>query len=294
VLSGIITGVVADMARDLLAETRALDAALVASDRELARSRFLAAALAWKRAQTFRSGPFVTSQAFQRAAFWPPNEQAIDAVLAAPALVDTARVQGLGVDGRGLWALEYLLFSERHAAEWASSSTLRDYGRELSQNVLGYATRLSAQLGDAKRFAAEFAQGDQASVDALVTQIADTLEVVRGKLERVSRALREHTPLENALEGFHSQSSTAVATALVVGSQRLYRGGLNELVAQVAPEVDARARQGFDRLVTTLAALPPTLDAAVTTRADAFHAVETALRDLQHLFKAELTSALEA
>lgn len=295
VLTGIVTGVVADMAHDLLTETRALDAT-IASDRgrAVAQTSFRAAALSWKRAQAFRIGPFTASQAFQRAAFWPPSEPSIDAVLEGAEPIDTRRVQGLGADARGLWALEYLLFAPAYEQHWATSTRLREYTRELSKNVLGYAERLSQQLGDGRSFAAEFARGEQASVDALMTQNADTLEVVRGKLERVTRALGEHTPLENGLEGFHSHSSTAVALALVVGSRRLYAGGLNELVAAVAPEVDARARQGLERLETSLAALPPTLDAAVTTRPDAFRTVQTALRDLQHLYKSELSSALEA
>ncbi len=296
VLEGLVREVVAEMARDLTRQTRALHEAVTehwqrpgATSRALLRQRFTSAALAWKRAQAFRSGPFVSSQAFQRAAFWPASAAAIDNALAAP-VVDEQLVEGLGVDARGLWALEYALF-ERDAT---LDEKRRRYARELSVNILGYAERLSRKLGDAQSFAREFGAAGEHSVTTLAAQSQDTLEIVRGKLERVERAVSGGTALELAVEGYYSHSSTANLRALVVGAEGLYSGGLQELAARVAPDVARRTRDSFVRLQERILTLEPELEIAVRTQPGQFRAVKDALAELQHTYEVELRSALEA
>lgn len=304
VLEGLVREVVAEMARDLAQQTRALHEAVrklerapsVAS-RSLARQRFLGAAGSWKRAQAFRSGPFVSSQAFQRAAFWPASARLIDDALSAE-VIDEQLVEGLGVDARGLWALEYVLFAPRFEpsslGDAAPDVKLRRYALELSANVLGYAERLSRRLGDARRFARELGARGQTSVTALAGQSHDTLEIVRGKLERVARAVTDGTPLALAVEGYYSRSSTETLRALVVGADALYVGGLQELAARVEPDVARRTRKSFTRLQDCVRALAPELDVAFRTQPGPFRAAKDALAELQHVCEVELRSALEA
>jgi len=305
VLEGIVREVVAELARDLVAETRALHAAVSAlarapgaDARERARRAFQRAAPAWKRAQAFRSGPFASSQIFQRAAFWPTNVAAVDALLAAPTAIDEALVEGLGVDARGLWALEYVLFApcfaEALGAVAPFGARLRSYAQEVAVSTLGYALRLARELGDARRYARAFAAAGQASLNELTAQQLDTLEIVRGKLQRASRAVAERTPLETALEGYFCGRSSELTAALLVGAQRLYLGGLCELVADQAPEVDARVRASFTSLEHAFRALPPSLALAVTARPAALRAALLALDGAQHVLEVEMRAALEA
>lgn len=298
-LSGLVREVVAEMARDLSQQTREMHAAVAAfargpsmTARARARERFTSAALAWKRAQAFRAGPFVSSQAFQRAAFWPASVPAIEGALSAP-VVDEQLIQGLGVEARGLWALEYALFSPRFEGSGADEKLL-GYARELSANVLGYAERLRRELGDARAFAHAFAQEGEQSVAALGAQSSDTLEVVRGKLARAARAVAESTAPELAVEGFHSRTSTEVLRALLVGTERLYRGGLEELATRVEPQVAGRVRGAFALLHQRVGALGPQLEVAVSARPEAYRAAVGALAELAHVYEVELRSALGA
>jgi predicted lipoprotein len=299
VLESLVRGVVAEMARDLLQQTRALHSGVGVfawspslATRAAARQRFAGAALAWKRAQAFRSGPFIGSQAFPRAAFWPASVGSIDKVLAAPD-VNEQLVEGLGVDARGLWALEYVLFAPRFEPT-PTDDKLRSYARELSANVLGYAERLARQLGDAREFARAFAEDDQRSVAALGAQSVDTLEIARGKLERAARAVAQGTAPELAIEGYYSRTSTDALRALLIGTQAVFRGGLEELASRVEPEVSRHVRDAFAHLHERTDALGPELDLAAATRPEAFRAAQSALAQLKHVYEVELRSALEA
>lgn len=294
VLEALAREVVADLAGDLAHRTRELHLAVTVfsneprpATRHDARRRFLDAVLAWKRAQAFRSGPFVSSHAFQRAAFWPTSSAAVGAALAAPVL-DEQLVEGLGVEARGLWALEYLLFAPRFE-EAMDDVKLRRYARELSANVLGYSRRLSSELGDAREFARSFAQGGADSVATLGAQSVDTLEILRGKLERAGRS-----PPELSVEGYLSRSSTDVLDALLTGTESLYRGGLEELATRVEPRVAPRVRGAFARLHERVHALGPQLELAVATRPEALRSAVSALAELKHVYEVELRSALEA
>lgn len=281
-------------ARDVLTESRALDEAATAWANEpnemrlgAARDRLMAATLAWKRAQAFRSGPFASTQAFQRAAFWPANPNSIDAVVAGPPVTELV-VQGLGVETRGLFAIEYLLFGlSKHDLQ------ARSYVKELAKNVLGYAKRLASTLGDARAFAAQFAQADHGSVQALYAQSLDSMDMLRGKFVRVSRAVSEHTALHEAVEGYFSRSSVEVARALLLGTKRLYLGGLSEIVASARTEIDEQMRAAFTETDARFAAIVPTLDAALLQRPEAFQGAVAALAQLEHLLKTDIASALE-
>ena len=85
-------------------------------------------------------------------------------MLSAPAPIDEQRVEGLGVDARGLYALEYLLFDPRSANAMALANDphgarARAYALELAANVRGYADRVQRLLGDGHDYAKSFANG---------------------------------------------------------------------------------------------------------------------------------------
>jgi predicted lipoprotein len=299
VLEALVRGVVADMAQGLTRRTRSLhdavdayESAPSASARAAARLRFGPAARSWKRAQVFRSGPFASSQAFHRAAFWPIDPSAIERAVSA-AVPFEQLVEGSAVDARGLWALEYSLFSPGFEAS-SSDPKLAAYSRELSANVVGYAERLARLLGDGRLFARSFSAAGAASVAALHAHSVDTLEVARGKLERARLAVTEGTPLERAVEGYYSASSTDVLRAVLSGAEALFEGGLAELAASVEPEVAGHVRAAFSRLNASASALPPRLEVAAAIEPQLFRSVELALGELRHVYLVELGSALEA
>jgi predicted lipoprotein len=303
VLRALSTEVAVELARGMHGSAQRLQAECQALSLEpglrallAARAAFRAAALAWKRAAAFRGGPFATSQVFQRAAFWPARPPAIEALLRSTQPIDETLVEGLGVEARGLFALEYLLFGEPSATlVGAEGARARSYALELSVNVLGFATRLRRLLGEGHTLGEELARDGVRSLALLVAETRDSLEIVRGKLLRVEHAVARGTSLDTAVEGFYSQTSVAIAAALVEGVERYYAGGpgggLADLVARASPEIDQRVRQAYLRVTKAFSALPPALEAAA--RHPRFVELRSSLEALQHIVHVEMTSALE-
>jgi predicted lipoprotein len=323
VLAELVTTVVLGMAREMRAESVALYAALRALSNEpsperqrAAQAAFKRATLAWKQAYAFRSGPFVSSEAFQRAAFWPARATSIDAVLAGAEAIDEQRIEGLGVDARGLFALEYLLFDPKNAQSLGIASDghgarARAYALELAANVRGYADRVQRLLGgDGRSYAASFAQAGQRSIDALVAQALDTLEIVCGKFARIERARREGVPLPFAVEGYFSGSSLEIVLAILAGTELLYsgssssssggaggsggRGGLSELVAAASKPIDAHVHAMFRDARQGLRALAAPLEVALDTQPERFRSAAAAVTELRHVLEVEMQSALSS
>ena len=306
VLEALAREVVGAMARDLRFETAALHTRLLGleqrpgpDDLQAARVAFKRAILAWRRAYAFRDGPFVSSNAFQRATFWPARPPAIREVLASQASIDPSLVAALGLDAKGLFAVEYLLFDTQlgplAATAGSAGERPRRYARQLAENVLGYANRITRLLGDGRAFGASFAGAGQSSVNQLVAQSMDTLDMVLGKFDRVSRARQQPTPF--AAEGYFSGTSLDIAGALVAGTGQLYLGaaggGLSDLVAAVSPPIDAHLKALLADCQARLAALGKPLEIAVQSDPRGWADAVAALQALRHFQKVEMASALE-
>jgi predicted lipoprotein len=257
--------------------------------------------LAWKQAYTFRYGPFVSSEAFQHAAFWPARATLIDGLLEASEAIDEQRVEQLGVDARGLYALEYLLFDENNARttlllDDGRGQRVRAYALELSVNILGYTERIQRLLGDGRTFAASFAKAGKLSVDTLVSQLLDTLKIVSGKFARVERARSESRPLPFAVEGYYSKSSLEIVLAMVAGSKSLYlgggSGGLGELVASASKAIDDHVRAAFDQTERQLRAVAMPIEVALDAQPTRFASAAAAVSELRHVIEVEMVSAL--
>jgi len=308
VLSGLVSEVVLGMARELRAASSALHAELRALSTEptgerssAAQAAWKRAALAWKRAFAFRIGPFIDSEAFAHAAFWPARPTLIDAVLADREAIDERRVQAQGVDARGLYALEYLLFEEDAArvlrlASEDRGARARAYALELSANVHGYAERIQRLLGDGRSFAERFSAAGQQSVETLLSQALDTLSVVSGKFARVERARSENRPLPFAVEGYYSGTSLDIVLALVAGLRQLYlgggSGGLSELVAAASKPIDEHVRATFRETERRLRALESPIEVALDAHPAQFRSGADAIVELRHVIEVEMVSAL--
>jgi predicted lipoprotein len=310
VLEDLVREVVGAQVSDVLTDSKRLKGDLralldvpSADQLRAAQASFRRATVSWKRAASFRAGPFATSQALQRAAFWPARPSAIEAVLAGPGAIDEPRVEALGVDAKGLFALEYLLFREEISARGRATrggeldARSRAYGFELASNVLGYAHRVKRLFGDGHGYAREFGALGQQGVDELVAQSLDTLDIVLGKLARVERARRNATPLVSAVEGYFSQISLDIVRALLDGTRQLYvggeAGGLSELVARSSPDIDAHVRQAFALAESGLLALGLPLEVGLAHEPERYRRAVKAVEELKHVMKQEMASALE-
>jgi hypothetical protein len=242
VLEAVVREVLVPNARRLIVETRALDAAIRAlgpdsSSRERARSAFNQAIIAWKRASTFRSGPFEKSNAFLRAMFWPVRPAAIALLLRDARPMDERLVQELGADQKGLFGLEYALLEPGMAARIASADASgkrsRRYAREVSGNVLGYAERLGRLLGDGREYGAALA----------LEIVAGTAELYGGAggggLSDLVRAIQ--APLDARIHALFVEAEAQLRAPRCAPRTRLRARSLGVRSVDGGPE-DARAR----------------------------------------------------
>ena len=291
-------GVLVPAANHLLEATRGLDRTLrellqAPMEARLAEGRraFSESLRAWRRASAFRAGPFGESKAFLQAAFWPARSEAIDAVLASAPSVDARLVAGLGVDRRGLFALEYVLFGQQSERALLEDTRRLSFSVELSKNILGYAERLARLLGDGRDYLIRLKRSEQSSIHELVAQTVDSSEILIGKIRRIERA-KPGEALPRLVEAYHAGLSRELALELLAGTRALYDEGLGKLVELTAPAVHERVNQRFTLAERHLDALARPLDQALSSDPRAFTECASALKALELALKLEMANAL--
>ena len=310
VLQGLVENVVVPNTLEVAVQSRNLQgavASLAAAPNTAgllaSRTQWKQALLAWKRAYAFRNGPIVETNGLLRAIYWPPRPAAIDGLLSGSQPVDEASVETWGVDRRGLFALEYLLFSpgtsnETHAASFSGSNGERKARliRGLADNVVRYGNAAAARMGDGKAFSVAFAQGGQGSVNKLVGQMSDTVEnVVAARLTRVSGFAKSGLLKPAEVEGSSSQMSQQVALAYLEATERLYVGsekGLGDLVKASSPTFDALLRASFTQAIDSVRRLAAPLEEVAKRDLASLDAAAASVKRLELAIRTELASAL--
>lgn len=289
---------------DLLGAVGALAAGPSVETLRGARAKLKAAALAWKRAQCFRNGPMVETNAFVRTLFWPPRAEALEKALAREGAVDDAFVAALGVDARGVYAVEYLLFplEQDDAASTAlfageTGRRRRELCRALAASIADYASKAARALGDGAGYAARFSQGAQVSLSILVNQMIGSIEgLAAHRLEHVLELDRLRRLTAKEVEGWPSGLSHELARAQLEGNERLYRGGksggLALLTRATAPAIEERVSERYAAALAAVRALPGPLERIVATDRDKLVMAAAATKALERALKIDLASAL--
>jgi predicted lipoprotein len=267
-----------------------------------AQSAFRAALLAWQRAQTFRSGPLVESNAFLRAAFWPVRAANLEQLVTGDAPLDAARVEALGVDAKGLFALERLLWerprgSDQGWLEGPHALRARRFAALLAEDITVRARAALSALGDGRSFARSFAADGQAALTRLITQNVETLESIA--VDRLQRALALHEQGRlrlGELPADFSGLSLSISYVQLEALHAQYKGrderGLGALVAQAAPQIAPHIEALYQEALGTLRGLErPMAEALVQSPAQVQRALER-VKALEIAYKAELSSAL--
>ena len=269
-----------------------------------ARTAFTTALLAWKQAQCFRNGPMVETNAFVRTLFWPPRPEAIEAAASGTALLDEAFIANLGVDARGVYALEYLLFPLEQSDEQALATFAEDAGkrrrelaRGLSASIARYAGNAGKALGDGTVYATRFAEDAQIHLSILVNQMIGTVEnLAAHRLEHVLRLDKNQRLVPREVEGWPSRTSHRIALAQLTGNERLYRGGksggLAALTRATAPAIGARVSERYADAVRAVRALSGPLEVVVKQDQPRLAAAAAATKALELALKVDLASAL--
>jgi uncharacterized protein len=256
--------------------------------------------LAWERLYALRIGPIVDNSGLLRARFWPVRTERVSALLRDPEPLTEARVERLGVDLRGMYALEWLLFAE-------PAQLLLQKGRDglharaaiaaLSANADRYAQQAGRQLGDGSALATSFSHDAQQSVSRLVNQMTATIEILAS--ERLGPTLERHAAggiRKAELPGEHGGVSHLLVLTQLEATERLYlgagRNGLAALVAEVAPAIDAHVRARFARARALLGSFVAPIEVTVRKNQNLVAQTSTALKELELALKVDLASAL--
>jgi len=267
-----------------------------------ARASWQRALLSWKRLDAFRIGPILESNSLLRVMFWPVRTAGIDALLQGSPAIDDASVDAMGVDRRGLFALEYLLFSdeteEQCSARFAGSTGERrtQLARALAANVSFYAEGVARSLGDGRVYARKFADEGQDSVNRLVAQLVYTVEnVSANRFARVSSLVKTGKLKPKELEGGAARLSQQIALTYLRASEALYvaeERGLCRLVQAQSPKVDHELRSAFAEAISLVSALGAPIEEAAERDPVRFQAASDAVKKLERALKVELASVL--
>lgn len=266
---------------------------------ETFRAAFRKAALAWQNAYAFRNGPVIESHAFLRSAFWPIRPAIIRELLESDERIDAKLIAELGVDAKGVFAIEHLLFEgpEPSGPTWYEGpmhERARALGAALADEALSYAQRAATALADGSAFAERFAQGGQQNISLLVNQMISTLETAGAR--RLDYVLGTHdnaTLRTKDVQGAASGLSTEIPRVWLATTERIYMGaGLSSLVVQAAPKIDAHVRDGFASVRAAMARLRAPLERVAETQHAALASAVQAVKALESALRIELVSAL--
>jgi predicted lipoprotein len=294
-------------ARAISQTSRALQLALsrlplAGSEPALAEARVVwrSAALAWQRGVAFQHGPYVKTEALLRASFWPVRTSAIADVLLGAEPIDAHRAALFGVDIKGIFAIEHLLFEgEAPGVPWLlgpKRARALALVRALADDVCSYAERGSVALGDGEPFMSEFARAGQLSINRLVNQLLGTVETAAMRVERVVAPRSTRGVSLQDVQGGPSGTSTEVLIAWLSVCQRVYGAGtaasLASLVEAVAPAIHRHAEAAFSAALAGLMRLGRPIERAAQTDPAQLSAALQALRQLEVALRSELVSAL--
>lgn len=256
--------------------------------------------LSWERVYALRLGPLVANSGLLRARFWPVREAALTERLRDSAPPSEAAVEQLGVDLRGMYALEWLLFTQTtpsvHEAGDAGARA-RALAVAFAHNAQGYVERARTELGDGSALANTLGERAQDTVSQLVNQMVGTVETLASDRLAIVLEMHAHQNLRaSEVQGAPSGVSTALVLAQLTATEALYVGhdgdGLAALVRPVAPTIDERVRMRFTAARQALEVLKAPLETAVTADRAQVLVAFRALKELELTLKVDLASAL--
>jgi predicted lipoprotein len=212
-------------------------------------------------------------------------------------------VAELGADVKGIYALEYWLFAgtgserERPPLEAPASARARELVRLYAEDIDARASRVRQTLEkDARRLSESLAERVNEAFGRIWTMLLENIEallIARFKLALWLASLDKLRASD--IEGGPSRASHELALALLLATQRLYRGptgcGFGDLVRSAAPSVHQHIETVFGRSVSLVQSLPPIDDAARSFRAQ-LEATIAALKELETAFRNEVPAAL--
>jgi predicted lipoprotein len=268
-----------------------------------ARAGWQRALLAWQRTVATQLGPFVSTGALLRAAFWPVRRAALAQIVNGSQVIDAALIEALGADAKGLFALEHLLFESDPAAPPAAP-WLAGPRREraaalalaLTRYVESHAVRAAAALGGGDAFTAEFVRGGQLSLSRLVSQMLVTVENAALRVDRALRPPADPGLRSAAIQAGPSGLSSELLRTWLATTQRMYgrdeADSVAALARNAAPAAADSVQAAFSAASRALASIRQPLEITARSQPALLSTAWSDLKRLEVAIRTELGSAL--
>lgn len=257
------------------------------------------AMLAWERVSVLRLGPIVDNSGLLRARFWPVRTTALAARVHNPPALAPMQVDEVGVDLRGMYALEWLLFVDHQTltAESEQGALARAATYAFAANAQRYADDGLAKLRDGAGLADRLVERSQETVSKIVNQLVASIETLATDYVAIVLEVDGQGNVRSGeVHGAASGSSRELVLTQLRTAEGIYRSpdgnGLTALVAPVAPKIDARMRAAFDTALRAVIAIDGPLEQVVVRDREKVEEALRALKDLAVALKVDLASAL--
>ncbi|HXY29999.1 MAG TPA: imelysin family protein [Gemmatimonadaceae bacterium] len=277
VISAVVSNIYLATFDSLDARAARLQSALDALAASPSDETLAAAQSAWRSArqpyennEAFAFGPLVTEGFDPQMDTWPIDRAGIDALLAGPAPITQALVDGLDGSLKGFHGVEYLLFGlNGRTTPEALGVRERDYLTSAGASLAAAASRLhDAWAPTGGNFAGQLTTAGQ-SGSVYPSMGAALQDVVGGLVECTDEVANSKLagPLTTGSADYEesrfSDNTLADLENDVGGVQLVYLGGVSSLIAAADPATDQLVRQQISAALAALAAVRPSFDAAL-------------------------------
>lgn len=270
---------------------------------------------AWQPLEMLQIGPTIERRTQRQVNFWPVRPRLMEPILSASAPIPPEDMETLGAAGKGLPAMEYLLFPDDKTAGDAKKTFAAGYCHALQAlanhvrtEAEGLAAEWRAPDGGFARQLAEagehpqdgaFTSTDQALSDVVNLLIAGLDAVKIRKLGKPLEKSEDTASLER-IESWRSGASLDHIRDNLRGFERVFFGagsdepGLDDYLATIQRPGLARViRQELDAAKTALAAIRPPMQNAVIKQRKQVENLHKTVGRLQYLLETEVADALK-
>jgi predicted lipoprotein len=292
-----------DRTAELESEARSFSTNPSAEGLTALQESWLAAALAWKRAELYPfGGTILLHTSIEKR---PVNDEFIEEFIATEPVLDEDFIERIGSTAKGLGAVEYLIFDPEKGDEGVlesfSDPRRRAYLAALAANLNSRAETLHAAWApDGDNYQQTFieAAADGADLDGSISMLANemierTEMMVKDKIGAPLGKDAFGDPSPESAEAYRSGASLELSIATVEALRATFNAGLDDYLVHLGGEATAGSIAAqFETVLADLAAVGPPLEEAVLARPERVEPVYESLRGLLKLVKTDMANQM--
>jgi len=275
-----------------------------------ARDAWWAAKEPWKRNEVVRFGPIMEypRRFGPKIDDWPVIESAVEDLVDDEGELDQAAFDSMGTGTRGLPVVEYLLWGAGEDTLEALTNSARrcailegaarDVHANAGRLVVDWSQTWILQLSQPASAPDARYENMQEVLDEWVNRMGFTVENIR--VEKLGKPVGDKAdgkPQPDTIESRHSGRSLLEAKDALAGVHDIWTGGSGEESLGVSAlvsdtELIALVDTHFEAAMTTLAAIPDTLEDTISGDTSTVVAAQDALRELHRVIQVDLATKI--